>query len=181
MRLFRERLLDGRVVAIGGGDAPSIADALRALGARVEQLPGELDDEHAEQWARDRGVIDALVYDSRPAFGAGGLEGLRASADRAWVAVRGVAAGALIESQRGGKIVLLAPSLSAGPHASAARSALENLARTLSVEWARYAVSVTAIAPGSGTSEDQLATLVCFLASPAGDYYTGCRFELGAV
>jgi len=61
------------------------------------------------------------------------------------------------------------------------RSALENLARTLSVEWARHAITVTAIAPGAATSDEEVAGLVAFLLSPAGDYYSGCRFELGAV
>jgi hypothetical protein len=48
------------------------------------------------------------------------------------------------------------------------------------VEWARYGVTTVAIAPGERTTDDELAELVCFLVSEAGDYFTGCAFELGS-
>ena len=96
----------------------------------------------------------------------------------AWVAIRGVATGALIPGGAG-KIVLIAPRAAGGPFATAARAGLENLARTLSVEWARYGVTAVTIAPGARTADDELAELVCFLVSPAGDYFSGCGFELG--
>ena len=60
-------------------------------------------------------------------------------------------------------------------------AALENLARTLSVEWARYAITTVTIAPGSKTTEGELSELVCFLVSPGGEYLSGCLLELGAV
>ena len=66
-------------------------------------------------------------------------------------------------------------------HTGAARAAVENMMRTLSVEWARFAVTVVAICPGSRTTDEELAELVCFLLSPAGGYFSGCRFDLGAV
>jgi citronellol/citronellal dehydrogenase len=87
----------------------------------------------------------------------------------------------MIEQQQAGKIILLAPHQQAGTHAEAARAALENLARTLSVEWARYAITTTMIAPGEAATDEQLAMLVAYLVSPAGDYFSGCRFELGSV
>ena len=34
------------------------------------------------------------------------------------------------------------------------------------------------IAPGEKTSVDDVAALVAYLASPAGDYFSGCRFSL---
>jgi NAD(P)-dependent dehydrogenase (short-subunit alcohol dehydrogenase family) len=77
--------------------------------------------------------------------------------------------------------VLIAPAAGAGRYADATRAGLENLARTLSIEWARYGITVTAIAPGVATRDEDIALLVAFLLSPAGDYYSGCRFELGAV
>jgi NAD(P)-dependent dehydrogenase (short-subunit alcohol dehydrogenase family) len=77
--------------------------------------------------------------------------------------------------------VLISPAADAGPHAEAARAGLENLARTLSVEWARYGITVTAMAPGASTTEAELTDLVCFVLSRAGDYFSGCRFDLGAV
>jgi NAD(P)-dependent dehydrogenase (short-subunit alcohol dehydrogenase family) len=78
-------------------------------------------------------------------------------------------------------VVLIAPRPDAGPFAAAARAALENLARTLSVEWARHGVGTVAITPGDGATDDELGELVCFLVSPAGEYFSGCVFELGAV
>ena len=54
-------------------------------------------------------------------------------------------------------------------------------ARRVSVEWARHRITVTALAPGPDTAPSDLYTLVCFLASPGGDYFSGCRFELGLI
>ena len=65
------------------------------------------------------------------------------------------------------------------PHAEPARAALENLARTLSVEWARFGITTVAVTPGAATSDDELARLVAFICSPAGSYFSGCRFDLG--
>jgi NAD(P)-dependent dehydrogenase (short-subunit alcohol dehydrogenase family) len=127
----------------------------------------------------DTEPINALVYDGRPAFGGGGPDSLRACTEQAWVAVREVATGALIPAGAG-KVVLIGPRADAGTFATAVRAALENLARTLSVEWARFGVGAVAIAPGPKTADDDLAELVCFLISPAGEYFTGCVFELGS-
>jgi len=180
MTLLRQGLLDGRAVALAGGVPPALGDALVALGARVEEIDvgPELDEEAASSWAGGVLPLYALVYDARPAFGGGGQDGLRACLERAWVAVRGLATGALIPAGAG-KVVLIAPRPDTGSFATAARAALENLARTLSVEWARYGLGTVAIAPGTSTTDDEVAELVCFLVSPAGEYFTGCLFELG--
>ncbi len=82
-------------------------------------------------------------------------------------------------------------------HSSAARAAVESLTRTLAAEWGPRGVRLVAIAPGivlteaiarygidpallagvpplrSLQSADEVAALVAFLASPAGDYITG--------
>ncbi len=97
--------------------------------------------------------------------------------DGAWDAIRPASA-AMIEAG-GGRILLVAPA-PGGPEAAAVRSGLENLARTLSVEWARFAVRPVAVLPGTATSSAEVAELVAFLVSPAGGYYSGCAFELGA-
>jgi hypothetical protein len=177
--VLRAGLLDGRSVALAGGPPPVLRDGLAALGASVHTLSALLDEDGAKAWAAEVAPLHALVYDASPTFGLGGQGALRESIERAWVATRAVATGALIPAGAG-KVVLIAPRPNAGPFAAAARAALENLARTLSVEWARYRVSAVAITPGARTADDELAELVCFIASEAGEYYSGCRFELGA-
>jgi NAD(P)-dependent dehydrogenase (short-subunit alcohol dehydrogenase family) len=181
MTVLRQDLLQGKRVAVSRGVPAGILDALRSLGAGVEPLDAQLDESEAEAWARARAPLHALVFDARATFGQGGAELLAASLERCWNSVRAVARGALIGPVETSKIVLLAPAPGAGPHAGAARSALENLARTLSVEWARYGVRTTAVLPGDHASDEQLGQLVCFLVSPGGDYFSGCRLELGAV
>ena len=46
--------------------------------------------------------------------------------------------------------------------------------------WARHAIRTAAVLPGDATSDDDVAQLVAYLASPAGDYFSGCAFTLGA-
>jgi citronellol/citronellal dehydrogenase len=79
----------------------------------------------------------------------------------------------MIPEERGGKICLIAPRADAGDHAGAARDAAENLARVLSIEWSRFGIRPVAVKPGARTSEEELATVVAYLASPAGDYFSG--------
>ncbi|MCW2954798.1 MAG: hypothetical protein JWQ48_3968, partial [Conexibacter sp.] len=128
------------------------------------------------------GGVDALVHDLRPAFAAaGGAEGFRAALDGAWVAARAVATAAFLPDERGGRIAFVAPAPAADPHAAGARSAVENLARTLSIEWSRFGVRTVAITPGPQTVDDELSALAAYLASPAGDYFSGCVLALGGV
>ena len=74
-------------------------------------------------------------------------------------------------------MVYLAPA-AGGEHARAACAALENLARTLSIEWSRHGITTVALAPGAGTSPAEVAGLVAYLASPAGAYFSGCLLDL---
>lgn len=183
MDLLRPRLLDGHRIALAGGLTDAPRGALRGLGAELEeldvdQIPAE--EERVGEWARERLPLHALVYCADDAFTAGGQDGLDASLEHAWTAVREVAVGALIE-QAGGKLVLVGPRPDAGPLAGAARAGLENLARTVSVEWARYDVTAVMLAPGSSTTDEQLAAFLCFLVSAGGDYLSGCRLEMGAL
>jgi NAD(P)-dependent dehydrogenase (short-subunit alcohol dehydrogenase family) len=179
MTVFRQGLLVGRVVTLADGAAtPAIGDALVGLGARVLELDPGMDEDAAREWAASEAGLSALVYAATPGFGDGGQAALRESLERAWVATRGVAAGALIPAGAG-KVVLIAPRTGAGRFAAAAGAAFENLARTLSVEWARYGVTAVAVAPGPATNDAELAELVCYLVSPAADYFDGCLFELG--
>jgi hypothetical protein len=184
MSVLRQNLLHGRAIALAGGVPGAVRESLAALGARVESIGdadrlGE-DEERVGDWARARAPLDAIVYDARLAFGEGGDAALVAGSELAWVAVREVASGELIPRDGPGKVLLIGPRPDAGSFAEAARAALENLARTLSVEWARYGVTAAMVAPGAATTDEQLAELVCFLVSEAGGYISGCRLELGA-
>ena len=179
MTVLRQGLLDGRAVAVAGGVPAAVARRLSGLRARVEELDAGFDEERAREWATGVSPLRAVVFDAGPAFGEGGQAGLSEALELAWVATRAVATGALIASGAG-KVLLIAPRTDAGPFAAAARAGLENLTRTLSVEWARYGVTAVVLAPGVRAADDELAELVCFLVSPAGDYFSGCVFELGA-
>lgn len=152
---------------------------------------------------REAGGVDLLVVAGADFFAHGlavagdGHAALRACMDGAWSATRAVVnraflalsaageAGAGGPAQgadaRGGRIVYLAPAADAGAHADAARAGLENLARTLSIEWARHGITTVAIAPGADTPTEQVATLVAYLASPAGAYFSGCLLDLRGV
>jgi NAD(P)-dependent dehydrogenase (short-subunit alcohol dehydrogenase family) len=184
MTVLRDQLLAGRAIALGGV-SDHLHQRLESLGAQIEALPAadELpaDEERVGEWARSRAPLQALVYDSSGAFASGGEAALQSALERAWCVVREVATGALIPSEGPGQVLLIGPVPDAGALSGAARAALENLARTLSVEWARYQVTAVMIAPGTGTTEEELAELVCFLVSEAGGYFSGCRIDLGAV
>jgi citronellol/citronellal dehydrogenase len=124
-----------------------------------------------------------------------------------WLMTHEVATRAMIPESRGGKIVnvTLSPhhGLPAMAHSSAARAAVENLTRVLSIEWARYGIKLTALAAGHFRTDalrkypepvqqgvaytvplqrlgepEELAWLVAYLASPGGDYLSGTVLTL---
>ena len=175
--LLRPGVLEGRTVMAGG----SFAAACAGLGATVVALDADpLDEDALAAAAGAAPRVDSLVVDAAGPFGAGGLAGLRTALDGAWNLVRAVAGAHWIEGDAGGKVVLVAPVAQAGEHAGALVAALENVARTLSIEWARHDVRATVIVPAAVTEPDELDALVAYLVSRAGDYFAGCRFDLSA-
>ena len=179
----------GGTVAVLGADPIDDAD--------VEHVPlaDPLDDEAigaAIGALADRhGRLDVLVDDAAaraaatgtgPAApdGDGDLPGFRAALDGAWLLARAAGTRAMIEADDGGKLIALAPPAREDPERAAMRAGLENMARTLSIEWARYGIRTTCVLPAGRTAGDDLAALVAYLASPAGDYFSGCVLELGA-
>lgn len=187
MSRLRAGVLRGRAVAVAGtglapgGDAlERVSVQLAALGARVEQMVSEPPAVAGQpgEWAAAHGPFTALVFDAEGAFGPGRRAGLVAVLDRCWACVLEMA-GALTGAPAPAKIVLIGPRPQAGEFAGAARAALDNLARSLSVEWARHRVTACAIWPGATTTAAEMSELVCFLLSPAGEYFSGCRLELG--
>jgi NAD(P)-dependent dehydrogenase (short-subunit alcohol dehydrogenase family) len=180
-QVLRDDLLNGISVLLAGGGG-ELGPSLESLGARTLAFAPRLDDagEGGAAWVKEQGPLDALVFDAGRE-GAGGddeLLALSAVLDAAWIACAAAANGAFIPGSQGGRIVLIAPPADAGGLAVAAADGLENLARTLSVEWARYGITVTCLAPGGASGEGDVATLVAFLLSRAGAYYSGSRFEL---
>jgi len=187
--IFREGLLEGRVIGLAPPGRTGLATGLSALRAGVRDVAA---DPAEEPEAASLADLDVLVVDAAALFGAAAEAGpaagaagaadelapLRAAADGAWAAVRAVANAAWIERGRPGKVVLLAPRPGDGAHAEAARAALENMARTLSIEWSRHGVKPTAITPGPRTGDGEVAQLVAYLASPGGDYFSGARLDL---
>lgn len=182
--VLRNGLLEGRRVAITAPARPELAPALTALGAAVSELAVDLAADTAnEEAAKALGPLDALLIDGAALFASATgtrddeLAPLRAAADTAWAAARAVANAAWIEPGRPGKIILVAPPPDAGPHAEATIAAYENLARTTSIEWSRYRITPTAITPKT-TPVEEVATVVAYLISPAGDYFSGARLDL---
>jgi citronellol/citronellal dehydrogenase len=127
------------------------------------------------------GGASVLIVDADGLYArAPGAEGLSGALQASWEVTRALANRAFIPGSAGGRILLLAPRSGAGGdlHAAAAAAGLENLARTLSVEWARYGVTVVTVAPGAATTAAELAALCAWLASPAGAYFSGCLLDL---
>ena len=184
MTLLRDGLLSGRGVAVAGV-GQVVRDGLTGLAARVEAVEvGALaaDEERVGEWARERAPLHAVVFDARAFMAVGLGEAL----ESAWLAVREVAVGALIPAEGPAKVVMISPVPGGGEHADgvtarAVCAGLENLARTLSVEWARYGITTAAVAVGPLVDEGDLAELVCFLCSGGGEYLSGCRLECGAL
>jgi NAD(P)-dependent dehydrogenase (short-subunit alcohol dehydrogenase family) len=137
---------------------------------------------------------------------------MRLNVEGTWLMTHAVATKAMMgrsgADPRGGKIinVTLSPhhGLPGMAHSSAARAAVENLTRVLSIEWARFGIRLTALAAGhfatetlrtkypkqvvegvAGTvplgrlgTEEEFAWLVAYLATPAGDYFSGAVLTL---
>jgi citronellol/citronellal dehydrogenase len=127
---------------------------------------------------------------------------MRLNVEGTWLMTHAVATKAMIPGE-GGKVVTLTLSPHHGQpgmaHSSAARAAQENLMRVLSIEWSRFAIKLNAIAAGQFATEtlmtkyppqivesvastiplgrlgreEEIAWLVAYLASPAGDFVSG--------
>jgi NAD(P)-dependent dehydrogenase (short-subunit alcohol dehydrogenase family) len=128
---------------------------------------------------------------------------MRLNVEGTWLLTHAVATKAMIPSERGGKIfsVTLSPhnGMPGMAHSGAARAAVENLMRTLAIEWARFDIRLLAIAAGQFATqtllskypraiverlsetipagrlgeEHEFASLVAYLASPAASFISG--------
>ncbi|MCA9603094.1 MAG: SDR family oxidoreductase, partial [Myxococcales bacterium] len=123
-----------------------------------------------------------------------------------WNMTHAVATRAMIPQKRG-RIVNITAEVSGGfpgmAHTGAARAGVENLTKTLAVEWAVHGVRVNAVAPGvirtTGTAQyppellemsrvstplkrlgsaAEVSHLICYLASRYADFVTGQVFTI---
>jgi NAD(P)-dependent dehydrogenase (short-subunit alcohol dehydrogenase family) len=203
--LLRPGLLAGLRIVVAGargpghhgepdpaGPAAAAAQACRDLGADVASVELDLHagEAPAEELAADAVAgaladedrVDLALIDAGSMFAAGptGAPVLALAMQVTWDVSRALAEQSFLKHApaQGGLLVLLAPPPRAGEHADGARAGLENLARTLSIEWARFGTRTVAIAPGDATSAAETAELVAYLASPAGAYFSGCLLDL---
>jgi NAD(P)-dependent dehydrogenase (short-subunit alcohol dehydrogenase family) len=191
--LLRANLLEGVRVMLTGEPADSPAGVMGAaavevcgaLGASVRRCqPQALEQDSLDAEVKCAGAIDLLVVDGAGLFAGGLSEGgdghraLRRCLDCAWNVTRSVVNLAFLPGG-GGRIVYLAPSSADGQFSEAAGAALENLTRTLSVEWARHDITAVTILPGAQSAASEVTSLLAYLASPAGAYFSGCRLDLG--
>src|SRR3954469_7997033 len=124
-----------------------------------------------------------------------------------WLMTHAAATKAFIP-QGGGKVlsVTLSPhnGMPGMVHSGAARAAVENMMRTLAIEWARFGIKTVALAAGHFATEtlltkypqsvvdnvarsiplqrtgraEEMAWLVAYLASPAGDFFSGTTITI---
>ncbi len=194
--LLRAGLLDGVRIAVAGPADPSPDSAGEAVRIVVESLGGTATrfavgvsqaPEQAEADARrsfaavlaELGDCGAVVIDGASLSSAGdGREALLDCLEACWNAARTAVSECFLRDGKGGRILLIGPRPDEAEHAQAAVAGLENLARTLSIEWARFGITAVAIAPGAKTATDDVASIVAYLASPAGAYFSGCLMDL---
>ncbi len=124
-----------------------------------------------------------------------------------WLMTHAAATKAFIP-QGGGKVLSITLSPHNGmpgmAHSGAARAAVENMMRTLAVEWARFGIKTCALAAGQFATEtlmtkyprvvidnlehsipigragrpEEMAWLIAYLASPAGDFFSGTTITI---
>ena len=214
--------LGATVVGCGRREEPLAETAELAAG-----LPGAFDretldirDEEAvdrliDRVLEDYGRIDVLVNNAGGQFLApaesitpkGFRTVIELNVQGTWLMTHAAATKAFIP-QGGGKVlsVTLSPhnGMPGMVHSGAARAAVENMMRTLAVDWARFGIKTCALAAGQFATEtlltkyprvvvdnlersipigragraEEMAWLVAYLASPAGDFYSGTTITI---
>jgi NAD(P)-dependent dehydrogenase (short-subunit alcohol dehydrogenase family) len=214
----RELAALGAVVVGCGRRAEPLGEVVAEIeraGGRAEAVAMDIRDEHAVDELVDgvlerHGRLDVLVNNAGGQFMSPAEaitpKGFRTvtelNVQGTWQMTHAAATRAFIP-QAGGKVISVTLSPHHGMpgmvHSGAARAAVENMMRTLSIEWARFGIRLCAVAAGQfdtdvlrtkypkevsenvartvplgrlGTPEE-MAWLIAFLASPAGDFFSG--------
>ena len=206
------------VIGCGRRDEPlaETAEAVEKAGGSFEHEPldireGEAVDSFIVGVLERHGRLDLLVNNAGGQFMSpaeaitpkGFRTVIELNVQGTWQMTHAAATKAFIP-QESGKVVSVTLSPHHGMpgmvHSGAARAAVENMMRTLAIEWSRFNIKLVAVAPGQfdtetlrtkypkpvvenvhrtvplgrlGT-EDEMAWLIAYLASPAGDFYSGC-------
>lgn len=183
----------GARVAVTGRDGAALEEAVAACrGGICEAVPCDTRDEEqvgalVQRVLERHGRIDTLVNALGAEPGAddapdGFRSAIRLDLEGTWLATHAVATGAMIPAGSG-KVVSLAPAPGhETPQSAATRAAVENMTRTLSIEWARFGIRLVAITGRFGAAvrdPREPAWLVAYLASPAGDYHSGSVMAVG--
>jgi len=210
------------VIGCGRREEPLAETAALAAGLSgvFERETMDIRDEEAVDRLMDRvleehGRIDVLVNNAGGQFMAPAEtitpKGFRTvtelNVQGTWLMTHAAATKAFIP-QGGGKVlsVTLSPhhGMPGMVHSGAARAAVENMMRTLAIEWARFGIKTCALAAGQFATEtlltkypkvvidnlersipigragraEEMAWLVAYLASPAGDFYSGTTITI---
>ena len=188
----------GARVAVTGRDGAALEDTVGACDAGLcEALPCDTRDEEQvgalvgrvlDRHGRIDTLVNGLGAEPEEPGADDAPDGLRSAVrldlEGTWLATHAVATGAMIPAGSG-KVVSLSPVPARGtPQSAATRAAVENMTRTLSVEWARFGIRLVAITGRFGAGERdprEPAWLVAYLASPAGDYHSGSVMAVGGL
>jgi NAD(P)-dependent dehydrogenase (short-subunit alcohol dehydrogenase family) len=214
--------LGAAVVGCGRREEPLAETAELAAGRPGSFAPETMDirEEEAVDRLFDRvlevhGRVDVLVNNAGGQFMApaeaispkGFRTVIELNVQGTWLMTHAAATRAFIP-QGGGKVlsVTLSPhhGMPGMVHSGAARAAVENMMRTLAIEWARFGIKTCALAAGQFATEtlltkypqvvidnlersipigragraEEMAWLVAYLASPAGDFYSGTTITI---
>jgi citronellol/citronellal dehydrogenase len=217
----KELLQCGARVAIGSRKPEHLASALEELGKLGEVIAFPCDIREPESVAAFVGHvlerfsrIEVLVNNAGGQFPSAaeqlsprGFEAVvRNNLNGTFNMTHKVATAAMIPQQRGSIVNVLANIARGFPgmaHTGAARAGVENLTKTLAVEWAHYDIRVNAVAPGiifsSGVAQyppelieaavartpqrraasvEEVAHSIVYLASPAAAFVTGATLKI---